>query len=449
MQVQSAAPFYRTEEGLGIWPHRGKVACVGIGQSPTLRRWDGSAESSVGAWAILAIRMAIAEAGVTASDVDGLVLVPTTSTGSLWPENKPLPASFVERFKQTHDWMDGIAQLSPEWLLMNIPELTNVKLVIVAPECMTMALTAAIEAVGQGKTTVCLAVKGWHNFEGRYYHGGVNSERTVKGSFQKKYIDSLAGPGCYPVATQFQRYMYKYGKTHEMMAPFVVNSRKNGLLFPEGFWAQNRPFALTEDDYNNERWIAKPANVLDNDLPIHTAAAYIVTTSERARDLRQKPVYVLGHAGAATIDGDECYELQPHGAIETLEEAEERSSATGRKVYEAAGLTWRDIQFENFYDGFGLFHVFHLEGFGFAGVKRGEGLDFYQTDISIDGPNPVSPSGGNIGSGRTRWWMHTDSIQQIRGTAGARQIKIPADVGISGGFEPWWSNFIVWSKHPS
>jgi hypothetical protein len=228
-----------------------------------------------------------------------------------------------------------------------------------------------------------------------------------------------------------------------------VNSRKNGLLCPEGFWAQHRPIELTAAHYINERWIAKPANVLDNDLPIHTAAAYVVTTSERARDLRQKPVFVLGHAGAATIDGDECYELQPHGAIETLEEAEERSASTAKKVYEASGLTYREIQFENFYDGFGLFHVFHLEGFGFAGVKRGEGLDFYQTDISINGPNPVSPSGGNIGCGRTRWWMHSDSIQQIRGTAGARQIRIPAEVGISGGFEPWWSNFIVWSKHPS
>ena len=75
------------------------------------------------------------------------------------------------------------------------------------------------------------------------------------------------------------------------------------------------------------------------------------------------------------------------------------------------------------YDGFALFHQFHLEGLRFGGIKRGEALDFYQTDISIEGPNPVSPNGGNIGSGRTRYWMHTDSIQQLPGRAGAAADK--------------------------
>ncbi len=71
------------------------------------------------------------------------------------------------------------------------------------------------------------------------------------------------------------------------------------------------------------------------------------------------------------------------------------------------------------YDGFTLFHVFHLEGLGFAGVKRGEALDLFEhEDISNEGPNPISPSGGNCGSGRTRFWMHTDCIQQIQGRAG-------------------------------
>jgi hypothetical protein len=135
--------------------------------------------------------------------------------------------------------------------------------------------------------------------------------------------------------------------------------------------------------------------------------------------------------------------------IETLEEAEEFAASTGRKVYEAAGVSAADIKFENCYDGFTLFHVFHIEGFGFAGIKQGEALDLFQTDISIHGPNPVSPSGGNTGSGRTRFWMHTDSMQQIQGRAGARQITIPATIGLSGGFMPFWSNFIVWSSTPN
>jgi acetyl-CoA acetyltransferase len=438
--------MYRTTEGLGLWPHRGRVAAVGIGHSPTMRRWDGEPDTSIGAWTILAIRKAIEDAGVSPAEVDGMVLVERTSSKSRWPAGTPVPDEFAAAFVPSGNPLDGVAQLSPEWLLKNIPELTNVRFVMIAHNCMSMALTAAIEAVGRGLTSVCLAVKGWHNFAGRYGHDGANAEPTVTGP--EKYGKAWAGPPSYPTAMQFQRYLHKYGKTHDMMAPFVVNSRRNGLLFPEGFWAQHRPTPLTVDDYVNARWICKPANVLDNDLPIQAAAAYLVTTSERANDMKQKPAYVLGHAGAGTVRGDSYSGIKDRGIVETLEEAEEFAAATGRKVYEAAGITASDVQFENCYDGFSLFHVFHIEGFGFAGIKRGEALDLFQTDISIEGPNPVSPSGGNIGSGRTRFWMWTDSIQQIQGRAGARQTKIDAQCGLAGGYLPFMSNFVVWSKAP-
>ena len=442
---QSAAALYRTTEGLGRWPHRGKVAAVGIGHSPTLRRWDGDPETSVGAWSILAIRRAIEDAGVAPDQVDGLVLDRDTSTGSPWPSGKPVPENFLERFNQTDDPMDGLVQLSPEWILKNMPELTNLKFVMLAQHCMSMVLTAAVEAVGRGMASTCIALKAWHNLPGRYRTGGFNAEPTVSG--RGKYGPSLAGPTCYGTAMQFQRYLHKYGKTHEMMAPFVVNSRNNGLLFPEGYWAQHRPTPITADDYNNARWIAKPANLFDNDMPIHAAGAYLITTAERATHMKQKPAYVLGHAGAGAVHGDSYTGLKPRGVIETLEEAEEFAAASGRRVFEATGLTARDIQFENMYDGFAPFHVFHIEGLGFAGIKRGEALDLFQEDISINSPHPVSPSGGNIGGGRTRFWMHTDSIQQIQGRAGRRQIRIPANVGISGGFMPYWSNFIVWGAN--
>ena len=88
-----------------------------------------------------------------------------------------------------------------------------------------------------------------------------------------------------------------------MMAPFIANSRRNGLLFPEGYWAQHRPEHLTAEDYMAARWIAKPANLFDNDLPIMVAAAYLFTTAERAKDRGQKPVYLLNHASSRTTPG--------------------------------------------------------------------------------------------------------------------------------------------------
>ena len=65
--------MYRTEEGTGLWEHRGKVAAVGVGHSPTARRWDGKPETSVGANSIMALRRAIEDSGVSPDEIDGLV----------------------------------------------------------------------------------------------------------------------------------------------------------------------------------------------------------------------------------------------------------------------------------------------------------------------------------------------------------------------------------------
>ena len=127
---------------------------------------------------------------------------------------------------------------------------------------------------------------------------------------------------------------------------------------------------------------------------------------------------------------------------------QEYAAATARRLYESAGISASDVQFENAYDGFSLFHPFWIEGFGFFGVKEGEALDFFQSDISISGPTPVSPSGGNIGSGRTRYWLWTDTIQQLQGRAGERQVKIDARLGVCGGPVPMFSNYAAMSKDP-
>ena len=306
------------------------------------------------------------------------------------------------------------------------------------PVCMSNAICVAAQAVGDGLTNACLVLKGWHNLEGRYYQGGVNAEDAIPGT---DAISRLWGtPASYGTALQFAEYCRKYGKTHDMMAPFMANSRRNGLMFPEGYWAQHRPEQLTAEDYLAARWIAKPASLFDNDIPIMVVAAYLFTTAERAKDMKQKPVYILNHASSTA---------RPRSLTPTLDEVEEETPRTARKLYDGAGITANDLSFENMYDGFTLFHQFHIEGLGYRGMKFGEGLDFYQTDISIEGPNPVLPSGGNIGSGRSRFWMHTDCIQQLQGRAGARQVTgVKPEISVSGGPMPLGGNFTVWSATP-
>ena len=436
MTTQNApASMYRTTEGLGVWEHKGKVAAVGIGHSPTTRRWDGAAENTMGANSIFALRQAIADAGVDPADIDGLVLDPVTTTGAHWPEEQPIPMDVVNAYNQTDDPLDGIAKLSAEWILKNMPELKNVKFTMYGMGCMSHAIVVAAQAVGEGRTHTCLVLKSWHNLE------GISATDTVPGTFAMSPGRTLWGaPGSYGTALQFAEYCRKYGKSHDMMAPFMANSRRNGLMFPEGYWAQHRPEALTAEDYLNARWIAKPANLFDNDIPIMVSGAYLFTTAERANDMKQKPVYILNHASSRGAQ---------RSILPTLDEVEAETAETGRKLYEGAGITAADLSFENMYDGFALFHQFHLEGLRFRGMQNGDALDFYQTDISIEGPNPVLPSGGNIGSGRSRFWMHTDCIQQIQGRAGARQITgIKPEIGVSGGPMPMGGNFTVWSASP-
>lgn len=430
--------IYRSTEGLGVWEHKGKVAAVGIGVSPTARRWDESPETSVGAWTIVAMRNAMEDAGVKPEEVDGLVLTPDTSTGVTWPEGQPIPESFGKTFNLTDDPLDGIVKLSVEWLLKNMPELTNIKFAMIAPGCMSNAIVVAAQAIGDGMTQTCLVVRGWHNLAGRYYAGqGAAGRDTITGP--ASFSTPWGVPACGHTAMQFQEYCHRYGKSHDMMAPFVVNEKRNGLLLPEGYWAQHRPEPLTEEDYLSARWIAKPANLFDNDLPICVSAAFVFTTAERAKDMNQKPVYIFNHTRT----------LPAHrGVVSTLDDWHEAADSTGRKLYEGAGIKPSDLSFENMYDGFTEFHQFHLEGLRFAGVGRGEALDFYQTDISIEGPNPVSPSGGNAGGGRTRFWLHLDSIQQLQGRAGARQIHKKAEIGVSGAFFPDMNYSTIWSATP-
>jgi len=431
------ASMKRSQEGLGVWEHKGKVAAVGVGHSPTARRWDGKAETSLGAFSIIALRQAIADAGVSPDQIDGLVLDASTTTGAHWEEGDPIPMDVVNSFNKSDDPLDGIAKLSAQWILNNMPELTNVTFTMYGPGCMSNVITTAAQAVGDGLTHTCLTLKGWHNLEGRYYQGGANALETRPGLAA---MSTLYGtPASYPTAAQFNAYCVKYGKNHDMMAPFVVHEKENGLLFPEGFFAQHRPDHLTVEDYIAARWIAKPANLFDNDIPIMSVASYLFTTAERAKDMKQKPVYILNHVTSPAVG---------RSLVPTLDEVEEATYATGRMLYEGAGITASDLSFENMYDGFTLFHQFHLEGLRYAGVQNGEALDFYATDISNSGPNPVSPSGGNAGSGRTRFWMHSDSIQQIQGRAGARQITKPAEIGVSGGPMPLGGNFTVWSSTP-
>jgi hypothetical protein len=74
------------------------------------------------AWSLLALRRAIEDAGVSPDQVDGLVVVPETTTGAYWPQGRPVPKDIVNAFNPTSDPLDGIAKLSAEWIVKDMPE---------------------------------------------------------------------------------------------------------------------------------------------------------------------------------------------------------------------------------------------------------------------------------------------------------------------------------------
>ena len=150
----------------------------------------------------------------------------------LLAEGEPVPADFLAAFKNTSDPFDGLTKLSAEWLVKNLPELTGLKFAMTAPTCMSMCVAAAVESIARGMGEVVIAIKGWHNIPGRYGQRGAAAQDTVAGP--GKYGNSLAGPPVYGTAMMFERYMHKYNKSHEMMAPFVVNSPGQRAELPGG-----------------------------------------------------------------------------------------------------------------------------------------------------------------------------------------------------------------------
>jgi len=417
---------YRKNEGLGIWEHRGKVAIAGIGNSPSVRRWDGSLETSLGAWTILAAQKALDEAGISIDDVDGVVSCPV-GMGDSWG-----PRPF---FDPPYDTEDGLSGVSADWLVKNM-NLKNVKTTYHAPGCMSTALVAAAQVVGDGEANTVLVIRGTGNMPGRYHQTPGN---TAPGASQ--WTNPWGWQLIPQIAFGFNQYCRKYGTNHDRMAPFILNQRRNGSMFPEGYYYQSRPedLKITEEDYLASRWICKPMAINDCDLPIQTAGAFLFTTAERAREMKKKPVYVLNHVTQRGVVRSTC---------ETLDETEEFSASIARKCFEGSGLSSSEVDIFNPYDGFTLFTQYFLEGFEWHGVKKGEAHDFYAGDIRVEGPHPFSSSGGNNGNGRTRWWGHYDSVQQLRGEAGARQVTVKAETAISGAFTPGHSDWLILGTSP-
>jgi acetyl-CoA acetyltransferase len=226
------------------------------------------------------------------------------------------------------------------------------------------------------------------------------------------------------MALSIRRYMHETGATSEDFANYTVGIRRHASTNPAAFF-YNRP--ITRDEYMNSRMIADPLRLLDCCQESDGAVAVVVTRAERARLLRQKPVYIRAAAqgspvGMMVMTGYYKPDIVPREECELV----------AKQLYQMAGLTPKDIQVAIIYDHFGPSVLPGLEGYGFCG--RGEAKDFIKNgNIEIGGGLPVNTHGGQLGEA----YIHgmngvAEGVRQLRGTA-VNQVNGAENVLVTSG----------------
>ena len=327
MARQTPYQWRRDTDGLGVWEHRGKVAVAGFGHSPVDRRWDEtSMDKTLGAYSMLACELAMEDAGVTPDQIDGVICCESHIAGnsggasSTWA---PRPY-----FDPPYDSEWGLTLINADWLVKQM-ELPNVKYTPSNVPTIGEMLGLAAQSVADGLCTTCLVIYPTGNLEGRYRRGGENAEDYAEGARQWTVPWGNHGGNDFINIFPHNQYCLKYGGTHDDLAPFVINQHRNGLLTPWGYNASSGMIQLTEEDYVNSRFILNPLRIFDCDRPVNASAAYLVTTAERARDMRQPPVYVLNHSQ---------HNFPQRTTQPDLDEIEDWTDRAARRMYEGAGL---------------------------------------------------------------------------------------------------------------
>jgi acetyl-CoA acetyltransferase len=176
---------------------------------------------------------------------------------------------------------------------------------------------------------------------------------------------------------------------------------------------------ITIEDHQNSRMIVDPLHLLDICLVSDAGRAMIVTSAEKARSLRQPPIYIMGFGqGFVISDLRARPDLTATGAV-----------PSGRQAFKMAGLTPEDIDVLWLYDATTYTVITQLEELGFC--KPGEGGPFVENGrLSIGGKLPTNTSGGMLSEVYVQGWTGIPEIvSQLRGNCGERQVK-GAEIGL-------------------
>ncbi|CAM3841533.1 thiolase [Bordetella tumulicola] len=361
---------------------RGKTAVVGVGQAG-LGQATGYTEQEILTQAALA---AVADAGLSLRDIDGITTCSSLATMWAMPviEYLGIQPTFVE--SSMIGGASYVAHLLP-----------------------------AMHALMSGQCKYVLVCYGSTQRTTTFNRAELTKTRRFLDPqpFETPY-EAPMPVAAYALAAN--RHMHQYGTTRKQLAEVAVAARKWAQLNPEA--VMRDPLSL--DDVYGARPLCDPFTVRDCCMVSDGAGAFVLTRADLARDLARKPVYVLGNATAIwNRQVSSMHDLTVTAALES-----------GRRCYEMAGVTARDVDVAMLYDAFTINTILFLEDLGFC--PKGEGGRFVDDGaIAPGGQLAVNTNGGGLSCvhpGMYGVFLMIEAVRQLRGDCGERQIR---DAGLA------------------
>jgi acetyl-CoA acetyltransferase len=222
-------------------------------------------------------------------------------------------------------------------------------------------------------------------------------------------------------AAMARRHMELYGTTSRQLGEIAVSTRHNATLNANA--TMKKPITL--EDHQTSRMISDPLRLLDCSLESDGGAAVVISSAERARDLRKPPIVVMGVA--------EGHPDSPSAITQRPDMTRLGLAKAAPKAFAMAGVTHDDIDVAEIYDCFTYIVLCQLEDAGFC--KKGEGGAFVASGaIRLDGKLPINTHGGLLSQAHMAGMNHVvELVRQLRGDAGAAQVR-DATVGLVTGY---------------
>jgi acetyl-CoA acetyltransferase len=372
----------------------------GIGQSQIGRRLGRSALDLT----VDAALEAIADAGLTRDDIDGITTYPGGDSASSHGYGGPPPTAVQDALRLKPNWFSGSAELPGQ---------------LGAAVQAMMAITAGIARhVLVFRTVTESSGQGAAGRRAIYDPDGV-----ALGSLAATLTPFGAPSATNWLALLAARHFHDYGTTREQLGQIPLTCRANAARNPKGIYRE----PLTLEEYLSARMISAPLCLYDCDVPVDGSTALIVSAADHATAMPKPPVYIeaIGTAMRTRFSWDQQEDLASMAA-----------SGAAEHLWSRTSLAPRDVDTAQLYDGFSILALAWLEALGFC--KPGEGGAFIEGGrrIALDGELPLNTAGGQLSAGRLHGFgLIHESVMQLRGEADGRQVgdaKVAA-VGNGGG----------------